>query len=173
MLLEQTIRGLWQWKLLSLKSSSQEFWVRNATTSDLNLPDLGIRIVAGRTVDIFKLRPGLSLDRFNKSKESGLLYKCLKAKKLVELHKAPLDTSLLSNAIYTISNQPIPSRAKSSIKLDTSDSDFVEDMEEENIRLDGLSATRYVKYTEGIVDPILSSLEDDGMQQENNNTVDK
>ena len=52
-------------------------WVQNLGTSDVSLGDLGVKVPAGKTINIYKWNPYITVEQVEKSKTSGSLLKRL------------------------------------------------------------------------------------------------
>jgi hypothetical protein len=70
-----------------MKLARASAWYHNRSNSDIIIDELGLKIKKGEVVDLFKLNPDLSYDRFSESKRSGVLAK--KRKELVFLKEPP------------------------------------------------------------------------------------
>ena len=139
-----------------------ECWYKNLTNKDLWLKDLSLRIPASKVVNLYKLKPNLTSEQLARSEADGLLAKCTRFSppKIVKLPCAPspAKTQYLANT-YQEAITPIPSRSRTSIVVDQREKDYIEDMEEDNMKLDDLLGIRYSQYSEGIIDPIAMNSE--------------
>ena len=57
--------------------SKQELWLTNLSKADVSLSDLGVKVPIGKTVNVYKVNPYLTVQQVEKSKRDGALFKRL------------------------------------------------------------------------------------------------
>lgn len=133
----------------------RECWYKNNTANDLNLrTELGFKIPAYATVNLYKLKPSLTEAEVAKSESEGLINKCVRANKLIKLPFAPPPPQNTLPEVISEAKKPVPSRTKSSVVMDLEEMDYIEDLEGE-FRADMRSAEKYADYADGVSDPII------------------
>ena len=65
---------------------SKTLYVKNLTGFDLNIADLGVRIKAGTTIEVYSFNPYLTEEAIQKSLNSGYLYKGTHPDKTGKIH---------------------------------------------------------------------------------------
>lgn len=156
-----------------------EAWYKNTTSSDLLLSDLGLKIPAYKTVNLYRIKPSLTVEAVAKSRETGLLSKCILNNKLISLPAAPPPQQVDLGSRLTEAKGPIPSRVKTSVVVDIKEQDFIEDMESYFVP-DETSAAKYAEYADGIADPLVLHSDDESFeviaipeQEQDDNPVSK
>lgn len=130
-----------------------EYWVKNRSQSDVVSSELNLKIPAGRVVNLAKLNPSLTHEQLQKSEieSGGFLARCFFDQRLVKLPMAPVKQHMQKTSTLTESMKPIPSRVKTSIIIDTNESDFIEELS--NFDMDMGSG----RYSDGVSDPLMVS----------------
>ena len=140
----------------------KEAWYKNTTSSDLLLSDLELKIPKHKTVNLYQLKPTLTVERIAKSEESGgLLFKSVSLNKLIKLPFAPPPKQAELPDSIKESKGMIPSRVKTSVVIDASEQGFLEDIDADLQSFDEASATKYADLAEGISDPLSMGSDDD------------
>lgn len=95
-------------------------WVKNPGGTDVSLSDLGVKVPAGKTVNVYAVNPYLTVEQVEKSRSSGALFKRLESKILIIVTKAVSVVPPTLNQIKE-SDQPIRARkTKSSVVIEPS-----------------------------------------------------
>ena len=95
----------------------KELWLLNTTKSDVMIGDLGIKILANKSVDIYKYNPNLTEDKVKVSMESGSIKKRVDGKILKVIKNIKKKSTPLSK----IKESKVPLKArktKSSVVLE-------------------------------------------------------
>ena len=106
---------------------NKELWLQNNTGSDVSLSDLGVKVLANRTINVYKYNPHVTVEQVQKSKESGSLARRLESKTLTVVAgtKNPrphtLDHVGISNSVVEVV------KSKSAVFIDTKNEDVLED----------------------------------------------
>lgn len=59
------------------KVTNKELWLFNATTSDVSISDLGVKVPAGESINVYSTNPHLTEEQVDKSRRYGALLKRL------------------------------------------------------------------------------------------------
>jgi len=96
-----------------------ELWVLNRTTSDVSLGDLGVKVPAGKAVNIYKINPYLSIAQVETSRNMGSLSKRLAAKILIVVKKAVRNAPHMLKQLKESSDTTIKAvKTKSSVVIE-------------------------------------------------------
>jgi hypothetical protein len=96
-------------------------WVQNAGTSDVSLSDLGVKVPAGKTINVYKTNPYLTEAMVKQSLESGALFKRLSAKILKIVNKAVSTKSPILDKINTSKGSVSARKTKTSVIIGVDD----------------------------------------------------
>lgn len=106
---------------------SKELWVKNNTGLDVGLGDLGMKVPAGSTVDIYKRSHYITPEIVKASLDSGSLYKRISANKLEIVQGRANSTPHALNHLKASKNPVQVVKSKSSVLVDTAELDVLED----------------------------------------------
>lgn len=97
----------------------KELWVLNITDGDVSISDLGVKVPAGKAVNIFKHNPALTEEQVDKSKANGVFFDKLSSNKLKIVQKqAPTNIKVVEEASKL--KQPLKATiTKSSVIIDS------------------------------------------------------
>lgn len=110
---------------MKLKKASA--WIYNNSNKDIVIDELGIKLKKKSIIDIFKLNPTLSYEKFKISRQSGVLYK--KRHDLQILPGEPQRQEAISTA-YEESSIPRQSLTKSIISVGKEERNWIDALEE-------------------------------------------
>jgi hypothetical protein len=99
-------------------------WLQNLGTSDVSLSDLGVKIPAGKTINVYQWNPYIKPEQVEKSKTSGSLAKRLESK-LLKIVAGPA-AAKITNRIKESKQIVTAKKTKSSIVIEP------ESVDEEN-----------------------------------------
>jgi len=108
--------------------SKQELWVMNLAKADVSLSDLGVKVPIGKTVNVYKVNPHLTIEQVQKSLRDGALFKRLSGTNPV-LRVVKKDTKARPKALDRLkqSNDPIKiKKTKSSVVIESKSDDSLE-----------------------------------------------
>lgn len=106
---------------------SKELWIKNHTGLDVGLSDLGMKVPAGKTVDIYKRSHYITPEIVEASLDSGSLYKRISANKL-EIVQGRANSAPHALNHLKVSDSPVMIvKSKSSVFVDTAELDVLED----------------------------------------------
>ena len=108
--------------------SDKVLWVQNPGSADVSLSDLGMKVPAGKTVNIFKVNPYLTEAQVEASKASGSLSKRLGSKTLRVVEKAVSVNPPSLNQIKQSDQTVQAKKTKSSVVIE-SDIDLDDEQE--------------------------------------------
>lgn len=106
---------------------SKELWLQNNTGADVSLSDLGVKVPANKTINVYKYNPYVTTEQVQKSREDGALSKRLTSNTLTVVSGAKdprphtLDHVKASNSIVEVV------KSKSAVFIDTKSEDVLED----------------------------------------------
>lgn len=106
---------------------NKELWLQNNTSSDVSLSDLGVKIPANKTINIYKYNPYLTVEQVKRSQEDGSIAKRLKSETLIvvagtkKLRPHTLDHIKVSDSVVEVV------KSKSAVFIDTKGEDVLED----------------------------------------------
>jgi len=96
----------------------KELWVQSLGASDSNVSDLGVKIPAGKTVDVFKYNPYLTEAQVKKSLESGALSRYIESGRVRIVQKQVTERPKTVDQIKQ-SNQTVKAKkTKSSVVIE-------------------------------------------------------
>lgn len=102
-----------------------ELWVLNTSTSDVMIGDLGVKVPAGKVVDVFQRSHYLTNELVQKSLDSGSLAKRINEHKVLKIvTKKPKDAPL--QRLHEENNVVYAKKTKTSVVVDTKDTGAVE-----------------------------------------------
>lgn len=107
---------------------SKELWVQNPGTSDVSISDLGLKVPAGKTVNLYAVNPYLTEDQVSRSLKSGALEKRLNEHGVLKLvTKKPKENLSAIKKIREDSDSTYAKKTKSSVIIETKGVDVVDD----------------------------------------------
>lgn len=102
----------------------KELWLQNNGTSDINLSDLGVKVPAGTTINVFAYNPYLSEEQVKKSMEEGSTGARLKAGLIRQVAGKPQDKEVKQ---IQVSKEPVKIvKERSSIFVETKSDEILE-----------------------------------------------
>lgn len=130
---------------------NKELWLRNPGTSDVSLSDLGVKVPAGKTVNVYKVNPYITVAQVDKSMENGSLYKRLSSNTLCIVHKQvnPITPDL--NRIKQSDGTVHAKKTKTSVVIETN---FDDDSEGD--------AFDFADYGIGDINPVVHEKQENG-----------
>lgn len=102
--------------------NEEEFWVLNVSQSDVSLSDLGLKVQAGNTVNVYQANPYLTKEQVTKSLESGSLFRRINDHKVLkQVTKKPKPAAVI-NKLHENDDVLRAKKTKTSVIIDTKDS---------------------------------------------------
>ena len=137
-------------------TKKKEMWLKNNTGSDVSLSDLGVKVLANQTTNIYAYNPYITETQVKKSIENGSIYKRLKNNVLSVVKGAKNQKPHTLDHIKTSSKVVEVVKSKSSIFINTNDEDVLEDEDLGSIADYGLGElghnnTKNVVFSDGVV----------------------
>jgi len=68
--------------------NENELWLYNSTTADVSISDLGIKVPAGKAINVYQYNPYLTVSKVEGSRSSGALFRRLESRVLMVIVKA-------------------------------------------------------------------------------------
>jgi hypothetical protein len=99
--------------------SENILWVQNQGTADVSLSDLGVKVPAGQTVNVYKYNPYLTVAQVEKSLESGALSKRLESKVLRIVDKKVTSNPHALNKLKESNETVLAKKTKSSVVIES------------------------------------------------------
>jgi len=134
-----------------MKNTTNELWVLNPSTADVSISDLGVKVPAGRAVNIYKVNPYLTIYQVKESQENGALSKKLASGrlKLVVRKVNPVPPTL--NQIKESDGTVHAKKTKSSVVIESN----VDEAEQEG-------SFEFADYGVTDLGPVTRAVQDDG-----------
>ena len=98
-------------------------WLQNPGTSDVNIGDLGVKVPAGKTINIFAYNPYLSEEKVETSKGWGSLARRLLTGVLKIVKKAPTGRPSILDQIKASKNAARVTKTKSSVIIESNNNE--------------------------------------------------
>jgi len=108
-----------------MKLKSEELWVQNPGTSDISLSELGVKVPAGKTINVFKWNPYLTVVKVQESLDRGSLLRRLTSKALKVVRNKPTAPAL--NKLKVSKEAVLAKKTKTSVVLETQNDELEED----------------------------------------------
>lgn len=90
-------------------------WIQNSGSSDVSLSDLGVKVLAGKTINIYKANPYLTVEKVEQSKKLGSLFRRLITKTL-KIVAGPVSENLnVTRQLKASKNSVMAKKTKSSV----------------------------------------------------------
>jgi hypothetical protein len=98
----------------------RELWLFNPTTSDVSVSDIGVKVPAGKAVNVYQANPYLTTSKVQDSLESGAIARRLEAKVLRRVKKKPSSARPETVDMIKASRQSmVAKKTKTSVVLDS------------------------------------------------------
>ena len=107
--------------------NENQLWLQSLSTADVGLSDLGMKVPAGKTVDVFKVNPYLTVAQVEKSLESGALSKRLGAGILRVVEKQVIDVPKTLNHLKESDKTVTAKKTKTSVIIESKMDEAEED----------------------------------------------
>lgn len=104
------------------KKKKNPLWLQNTGTSDVSIGDLGVKVLAGRTIDVFIYNPYLSEEKVKVSMESGSLSKRLASGILRIVEKSPAGRPSALDQIKASKEAAKVTKTRSSVVIESDSS---------------------------------------------------
>lgn len=102
-------------------------WVKNNTGADVSLSDLGVKVLANKTINVYAYNPYITTEQVNNSRLSGSLSKRLESETLVVVKGTKNPNPHTLNHIKTSPSAISVIKSKTSVFINTSEEDVLED----------------------------------------------
>jgi len=110
-----------------MSETTKELWLRNPGTSDVSLSDLGVKVPAGKTVNVYRVNPYITVAQVEKSMESGALFKRLASKTLHVVQKQVNPVPPTLNQIKESDGTVQAKKTKTSVVIETASDESEEE----------------------------------------------
>lgn len=107
-------------------------WFYNKTRRDIIISELGLKLLAGQALDFFKHKKDLRPEMLRHAERFGSLSKKIARGDIIKLSGPPSENiSIGFNERYVEATEPVYSKVKSSIEIDSTTKDFVDQLQED------------------------------------------
>lgn len=138
-----------------LNQKKNSAWFYNKTKKDIVLSELGLKLPAGQALDFFKHKKDLRSEVLRYSERFGSLSRKIKAGEIVRLSGPPEKKPSFSTLRYTEAEEPIYSKIRTAIEVNTEEKDYVDQLQEELMQDIGtLSEDEQAKLTDKVIKEI-------------------
>jgi hypothetical protein len=155
--------------------SDRKLWLKNNTGADVSLSDLGVKVLANSSVNVYAYNPNLTDAQVEKSKENGSLYKRLNSGVLSVTKGAKSPKPHTLDHIKTSKKSVQVVKTKTAVFIDTKDEDVLVDDDFGNFADYGLGElghenTKNVQSSSGVV--VVKQKEDSVVEEKSDAVVD-
>lgn len=106
-------------------------WYYNRSKRDITVAELDLTLRAGRTVDLYKIKPTLRSEYVRYSERFGVLKKRVDSGDLLKLDGPPPKPTKMPDPLYVESTEMLVTRVRSCVEVDPGEKDFIENLEKE------------------------------------------
>lgn len=99
--------------------NENELWIHNPGKADVSISDLGVKVPAGKAVNVYKYNPYLTVSKVEDSRTSGALFRRLESKVLKIVTKATNPIPKTLNQIKASNKTVQAKKTKTSVVIET------------------------------------------------------